>query len=227
MNESSGKNESRGGSGSSDEAAAEEKKSEDLAKVVDTNGGDHCKGDSECGDSVNNDDQEQQALTKDGGEINEEEEEEDPYGVQNEAIPATIFSLIFVSPRWSQAYCYALVLWAVQITMTVAALVNTVDTSGSSNPAQIPAGVPITVTITQALIIPVAVASQPNFIEGIIRVNDRVNEHIEFDPLSHTFIDWLFSSFAQLSVGLGLLILVFLFTMQSETVFQVLVNMVA
>mmetsp|Transcript_27191 Transcript_27191/g.65073 ORF Transcript_27191/g.65073 Transcript_27191/m.65073 type:complete len:705 (+) Transcript_27191:123-2237(+) len=216
------------GGGGSEETAAEEKKSEDSTKVVAANGGDHGDENDKDGDSVD-DDQEQQALTKDATEIKEEDDDDDddPYGDQNEAIPATIYSLMFVSPTWSRAYCYALVLWAVQMTMTVAALLNSVDTSGLSNPAQIPAGVPVTVTVTQALIIPVAVASQVNFIEGIIRANDRVNEHIEFDPMSHSFLDWLFSSFAQMSVGLGLLILVFLFTMQSETVFQVLVNIVA
>ena len=135
------------------------------------------------------------------------------------------------------------------------ALLDSFDLS-SGNPAQIPAGVDLAVTVAQGVMIPIAVASQNDFITAIVRLNDRQWEtetigpsgsvhlgRLSLDPRQIKILDpkqlakikppktmyirWLISCLAQLFVGCGILCISFLFMMQSESVFQVLVNIVA
>jgi hypothetical protein len=162
-------------------------------------------------------------MTMDDDDDDKEEEvldtnvEEEKNGIIEEGIPETIYSIWFVCEPNSRAYWYAIGVWAVQITITMAALLDSFERS-------FPPGVSIFVTVAQGISIPIAVASNFNFIEGVIRVNDRAN--VTFANKMN-FWSWVLSSMGQTFVGLGLLILVFVFTMQAESVFQVLVNIVA
>ncbi|KAG7341608.1 EGF-like domain containing protein [Nitzschia inconspicua] len=166
---------------------------------------------------------------KDDSNMDESTEEDD--GIQEEALPPNIFSLMFVSDFNSRAYLYATCVFFIQAVVVFAALLNSFDIkAGGNNPANIPAGVPNAVTIAQAAMIPVAVASQNDFISAVVRLNDRIFENIvDIDPLhlSSTYCKWLMSSVSQLLVGCGILCVSFLFMMQSDSVFQVLINIVA
>jgi hypothetical protein len=193
-----------------------------------------------------------------GGDIEHDNEKKDPKPVEEEedadsveeGLPTSIFSLLFLADVKSSAHFYSVVVYLVQIIVVIAALLDSFDTDSSSNPAQIPPGVPAAVTIAQGVMIPIAVASQNDFITAIVRLNDRQWEtetigpnnsihlgHLSMDPRQlklgkikapgEMFVRWLISCLTQLFVGFGILCVSFLFMMQSESVFQVLVNIVA
>jgi len=163
----------------------------------------------------------------------EKDEDED---VVEEPLPASIFSLMYLSDINSLAHFYACVIYCVQMIVVIAALLDSFESDAGSNPANIPPGVETAVTVAQGTMIPFAVASQNDFVTAIVRLNDSQWEtetigkstKDEVNKQSRTmYIRWLISCFSQLFVGFGILCCSFLFMMQSETVFTVLVNIVA
>ena len=79
------------------------------------------------------------AKTKDenGGSDDDFKDEDEKNGIIEEDLPATIFSLMYVSEPNSRAHWYSFFLWAVQITITVAALLDSID-EGGNNPGKFP-----------------------------------------------------------------------------------------
>lgn len=171
--------------------------------------------------------------------------------IHEEKLPTSTFSLMFLAEPFSRAHIYAWAVFSVQLGIVLAAIVDNFDTTQPSNPAHFPPGSPISVTVAQAIMIPLAVAAQNDFVTGVVRLNDRktvqvakrsINDsHSGGSPIKFrervwqsawlhpgtTNSKWILSSLAQLFIGFGILVVSFVFMMQSETVFQVLVNFVA
>lgn len=189
--------------------------------------------------------------------MDDSQEDSNEDDVNEEKLPLSTFSLMFLAEVHSGAHTYAWTVFAVQLGIVLAAIADNFDTSHPQNPANFPAGVPVSVTIAQAIMIPISVAAQNDFVTAVVRLNDRrtvtvvktKNDEEEGgqqdtkfrDRLLHhssslimpwldpgtTYSKWLLASLAQLCIGFGILVVSFVFMMQSETVFQVLVNFIA
>ena len=121
--------------------------------------------DKECGKDA--------ASADAGGEEKENEEEDD---VQEEKLSLSTFSLMFVADLKSRAFFFSLLVYILQLTIVVAALLDNFDSEKSNNPANFPPGVDIAVTVAQVLMIPLTVAAQNDFVIAVVRLNDRKAE---------------------------------------------------
>ena len=151
------------------------------------------------------------------------------------ALSEDIYSIMFITKLWSPAFWYSLVVFGFQISFIALLLVDLIDWDNTdNNPLQVPAGMTKPVTLAAGLCIALLVAVQDDMIEASVMLAQgyQMLKSGEFDSLLKTYPDatmskWFFSASLQYVAGLGLLIVIFILTMQSESVLGMALNFAA
>ncbi|CAB9501950.1 expressed unknown protein [Seminavis robusta] len=136
------------------------------------------------------------------------------------------FTFLFMCKPCSHAFVYALFVYLLQLSFVILALVDAID-AGSPNPLQLPPMVGLPTTLAQVVILFVVVAFQSDLMEAVSKLHDGYYPPIISVFPGATYATWLMSCIAQLIIGLLILVVTFILTMQVDNVVNSMLNFAA
>lgn len=137
-----------------------------------------------------------------------------------------IYSLFYTTKAASHAFMFAIFVFLFQTMIILLISIDLID-AGSDNPLQLPAAVPLEVTIAQGFAVILAVATQSDLFTAIISFHDGYDKRAKDVDLDCTFPKWLFACLGQFMVGVWLLVVIFILIVQSTTVIGMMLNFAA
>ena len=149
------------------------------------------------------------------------------------SISEDIYSLIYTANVCSQAFVFALFIFLLQELLLLLILYDLVDMRhyDSSNPLQLPAGVPLTVNVAQAismvLIVVTILCESADLTNGLLLLLDGYLPSISQKNPHATCLKWFCAGVFQCFAGSLMTIVLFILVMQSTTVISLALNFAA
>lgn len=154
-------------------------------------------------------------------------------GDTDRTISEDIYSLIYTANVCSQAFAFALFIFLLQELLLLLILYDLVDMRhyDSNNPLQLPAGVPLTVNVAQAismiLIVVTILCESADLTNGLLLLLDGYQPSILQKNPHATCLKWFCAGIFQCFAGSLMTIVLFILVMQSTTVISLALNFAA
>ncbi|CAB9518999.1 Notch ligand involved in the mediation of Notch signaling (By similarity) [Seminavis robusta] len=151
-------------------------------------------------------------------------------GEREQVLNEDIYSVIYTADARSQAFCFAMFVFVVQLSVIWLIFFDLLDTHSDNNKISLPPGVPIMVNLAQAigvLLIVFTVAVYGDLTTGLARLIDGYDSDVLFKHPDAHCTKWFLSGLFQMTVGASMTMVLFVLLMQSTTVIGMCLNFAA